>query len=142
MQQIKLVTTTALLPPLHEAERPLPDAILMASGSEVELCLKAAALLRIQGIEARVVSMPCMERFEEQDRAYRHEVLLPGVRARVCVEALSPVPWQRYAGDAGEVIGMSTFGASGPADELLRHFGFTPERVAAAARATIARAGR
>ncbi|MET0816104.1 MAG: transketolase [Solirubrobacteraceae bacterium] len=127
---------------LHEAERPLPDAILMASGSEVELCLKAAALLRIQGIEARVVSMPCMERFEEQDRAYRHEVLLPGVRARVCVEALSPLPWQRYAGDAGEVIGMSTFGASGPADELLCHFGFTPERVAAAARATIARAGR
>jgi transketolase len=83
-----------------------------------------------------------MERFEEQDRAYRHQVLLPGVRARVCVEALSPLPWQRYAGDAGEVIGMTTFGASGPADELLRHFGFTSERVAAAARASIARAGR
>ena len=76
---------------LHEAERPLPDAILMASGSEVHAVPDAAALLRLQGIEARVVSMPCMERFEEQDRAYRDEVLLPGVRARVCVEALSPL---------------------------------------------------
>jgi transketolase len=127
---------------LHEAGRPLPDAILVASGSEVHVCLRAAALLRVDGIEARVVSMPCMERFEEQERAYRHEVLLPGVRARVCVEALSPLPWHRYAGDAGDVIGMETFGASAPADELLRHFGFVPERVADAARAAIARAGR
>jgi transketolase len=126
---------------LHEAERPRPDAILIASGSEVHLCLRAAALLRLEGIEARVVSMPCMERFEEQDGDYRDEVLLPGVRARVCVEALSPLPWHRYAGDAGEVIGMSSFGASAPADDLFRHFGFIPERVVAAAHAAIARAG-
>jgi transketolase len=127
---------------VHEARRPLPEALLIASGSEVHLCLRAAALLRLAGIEARVVSMPCMERFDEQSDAYRRAVLPPGVRARVCVEALSALPWHRYAGDAGEVIGMRTFGASGPADELFPYFGFTPERVVGAARAAIARAGR
>jgi transketolase len=125
---------------LHEAARPLPDAILVASGSEVHVCLRAAALLRLADVEARVVSMPCVERFEEQETAYRDEVLLPGVRARVCVEALSPLGWDRFAGDAGEVIGMTTFGASAPADDLFQHFGFTPERVAAAAGRAIARA--
>ncbi|MEA2275605.1 MAG: transketolase [Solirubrobacteraceae bacterium] len=116
-----------------------PDAILVASGSEVHLCLRAATLLERDGIRARVVSMPCLERFEEQDAAYRDRVLPPAVRARVCVEALSPLGWHRHAGDAGEVIGMTTFGASAPAEDLLRHFGFTPERVAETARAVVAR---
>ncbi|HEX4734324.1 MAG TPA: transketolase [Thermoleophilaceae bacterium] len=127
---------------LHEANRPLPDAILVASGSEVHLCLKAAALLRLVDIEARVVSMPCAERFQEQDEAYRNEVLLPGVRARVCVEALSPLGWDRFAGDQGEVIGMTAFGASAPADDLFEHFGFTPERVVEATHRAIARTRR
>jgi transketolase len=116
-----------------------PDAILVASGSEVHPCLAAAALLEGDGIGARVVSMPCLERFEEQDAAYRERVLPAAVRARVCVEALSPLGWHRHAGDAGEVIGMTTFGASAPAQDLLRHFGFTPERVAETARAVVAR---
>jgi transketolase len=71
-----------------------------------------------------------MERFEEQDADYREEVLPPSVRARVCVEALSPLGWHRYAGDQGAVIAMDTFGASAPASALFEHFGFTPERVA------------
>jgi transketolase len=124
---------------IHKAARPLPDAILVASGSEVQLCLRAAALLKVTGIEARVVSMPCVERFQEQDEDYRDSVLPPGVRARVCVEALSPLGWDRFAGDAGEVIGMTSFGASAPAEDLFAHFGFTPERVAETARAVIAR---
>jgi transketolase len=120
-------------------DRDRPDAILVASGSEVHLCLDAAALLERDGIGARVVSMPCVERFEAQDAGYRDRVLPPAVRARVCVEALSPLGWHRHAGDAGDVIGMTTFGASAPAEDLLRHFGFTPERVAETARAVVAR---
>jgi transketolase len=127
---------------IHEAARPLPDAILLASGSEVHLCLRAAALLKVSGIDARVVSVPCVERFQEQDEAYRDSVLPPGVRARVCVEALSPLGWDRFAGDAGEVIGMTSFGASAPAEDLFAHFGFTPERVAETAHAVVARVGR
>jgi transketolase len=116
-----------------------PDLILIASGSEVHLCNRAAALLEDQGIATRLVSMPCMERFEEQDRAYRDRVLPPEARARVAVEALSPLGWHRWAGDAGEVIGMTTFGASAPAKDLFSHFGFTPERVAETGRAVVDR---
>jgi transketolase len=107
-----------------------PDLILIATGSEVHTCNGAAALLEADGIATRLVSMPCMDRFAEQDQAYRDEVLPPAVRARVCVEALSPLGWHRWAGDEGEVIGMTTFGASAPAADLFKHFGFTPENVA------------
>jgi transketolase len=117
-----------------------PDLILVATGSEVHLCDRAASLLETDGIAARVVSMPCVERFEEQEPAYRERVLPRSVRARVCVEALSPLGWDRYAGDAGEVIGMTTFGASAPAKDLFEHFGFTPERVAETGRAVVERA--
>jgi transketolase len=103
---------------------------------------EAAALLRLVDVEARVISMQCAERFQEQDKAYRNEVLLPGVRARVCVEALSPLGWDRFAGDKGEVIGMTTFGASAPADDLSEHFGFTPERLVEATHRAIARTRR
>jgi transketolase len=118
-----------------------PDLILVATGSEVHLCNQAAALLEADGIATRLVSMPCVERFEEQDQAYRDRVLPPGVRARVCVEALSPLGWHKYAGDSGEVIGMTTFGASAPAKDLFEHFGFTPERVAEAGRRVLAQLG-
>jgi transketolase len=119
----------------------LPDVILIATGSEVHLCNGAAALLESEGIATRLVSMPCVERFEEQDSAYRDRVLPPEVRARVCVEALSTFGWHRWAGDAGAVIGMTTFGASAPAKDLFEHFGFTPERVAEAARTVVKRTG-
>ncbi|MEA2290538.1 MAG: transketolase [Solirubrobacteraceae bacterium] len=116
-----------------------PDLILVASGSEVHLCNSAAALLETEGVATRLVSMPCMDRFEAQDRAYRDRVLPPETRARVAVEALSPLGWHRWAGDAGEVIGMTTFGASAPAKDLMKHFGFTPERVAETGRAVVDR---
>ena len=77
-------------------------------------------MLEADGIAARVVSMPCMDRFAEQDQAYRDEVLPPAVRARVAVEAASPLGWERWVGDDGEVIGMTTFGASGPGEGALR----------------------
>jgi transketolase len=117
----------------------LPDLILVATGSEVHLCNSAAALLESDGVATRLVSMPCTERFDEQDQAYRDRVLPPEARARVCVEALSPLGWHKYAGDAGEVIGMTTFGASGPAKDVFKHFGFTPERVADTGRAVVDR---
>jgi transketolase len=114
----------------YRGRRVDPDLILIAAGSEVHLCNRAAALLETRGVATRLVSMPCMERFEEQDADYREEVLPRSVRARVCVEALSPLGWHRYAGDQGAVIALDTFGASAPASALFEHFGFTPERVA------------
>jgi transketolase len=123
----------------YKGRNEAPDLILIASGSEVHLCNRAAALLEDQGIATRLVSMPCMDRFEEQDRSYRDKVLPPETRARVAVEALSPLGWHRWAGDAGEVIGMTTFGASAPAKDLFSHFGFTPERVAETGRAVVDR---
>src|SRR3954470_459911 len=117
----------------------LPDLILVASGSEVHLCNRAAALLEDSGIATRLVSMPCMDRFAQQDESYRDKILPPAARARVCVEALSPLGWHQWAGSDGEVIGMTTFGASAPAKDLFTHFGFTPERVADTGRAVVDR---
>jgi transketolase len=117
---------------------PSADLILIASGSEVSLCNRAADLLEADGIATRVVSMPCMERFSEQDQGYRDEVLPPAHRARVAVESASPVGWERWVGDGGSVIAMEGFGASAPASALFKHFGFTPERVAEQGRATVA----
>jgi transketolase len=114
--------------------------ILIATGSEVSLCNQAAEKLETEGIATRVVSMPCVERFLEQDQAYQDKILPPAIRARVAVEAASPLGWHRFAGDAGEVIGMETFGASAPAGALFKEFGFTPERVAEAGKAAVERA--
>ncbi|MBE5739329.1 MAG: transketolase [Clostridiales bacterium] len=106
-----------------------PDVLLIASGSEVELCVKAKAVLAEQGVSARVVSMPCMEEFEKQSDEYKRAVLCPKTKARVCVEAASPYSWYKYAGDCGEIIGMNEFGASAPANLLFAHYGFTVENV-------------
>jgi len=106
-----------------------PDVLLIASGSEVELCVKAKAVLAEQGVKARVVSMPCMELFDRQTQTYKDNVLPKNVKARVCVEAGSPYSWYKYAGDCGEIIGMESFGASAPAGVLFPHFGFTVENV-------------
>ncbi|MGI8559722.1 MAG: transketolase [Solirubrobacteraceae bacterium] len=106
------------------------DAILIASGSEVSLCLAAADELAATGVEARVVSMPCMDRFGEQTRAYRDEILPPQIRARVAVEAASPFGWDRWTGEDGAIVAMSGFGTSGPGGEVFEHFGFTSGAVA------------
>lgn len=106
-----------------------PDVLLIGSGSEVELCMKAKAALAEQGVKARVISMPCIEEFEKQPEEYKQSVLPREIKARVCVEAGSPYSWYKYAGDNGEIIGMDTFGASAPAGKLFTHFGFTTENV-------------
>ena len=106
-----------------------PDVLLIASGSEVELCVKAKAILAEQGVNARVISMPCMEEFEKQTQSYKDKVLPKSVKARVCVEAGSPYSWYKYAGDYGEIIGMDTFGASAPANVLFPHYGFSVDNV-------------
>ncbi len=111
-----------------------PQVILMASGAEVGLCVAAAQTLEAEGVRVRVVSMPSFDLFEAQAPAYRREVLPPEISARVAVEAASPLGWDRYAGPTGEILAMTGFGASGPGGELMKHFGFTPQRVAAAAR--------
>ena len=112
---------------------------LIASGSEVSLCLAARDLLAAEGVSARVVSMPSWELFEEQDTAYRDSVLPPALTARVTVEEGSPLGWQRYAGSAGVVMGMRTFGMSAPMKVVAEHFGFTADRVAATARQAVGR---
>jgi transketolase len=114
---------------LAEAEGGTPDAILLATGSEVPLALEARAELAGDGIQARVVSMPCWELFDRQPREYRDEVLPPSVRARVAVEQASTLGWDRYVGDGGAVVGMHTFGASAPLKQLVERFGFTPDAV-------------
>ena len=116
------------------ADSPDPKVILIGTGSEVSLCLGAYEALAKEGIAARVVSMPSWELFEEQDQAYRDEVLPPSVKGRVAVEQASVIGWDRYAGSGGAIIGMHTFGASAPLAKLLDKFGFTPEKVLDAAR--------
>ncbi|MBL8038726.1 MAG: transketolase [Nitrospira sp.] len=116
-----------------------PDVLLLASGSEVSLCLEAAERLKVEGINARVVSMPSWELFEHQPQAYRDSVIPPNVTARVCVEQASTFGWTRYAGLTGEIIGMKTFGASAPLKELQKKFGFTRDNIVAAAKGQILR---
>ena len=115
---------------LSDSEKGVPDCLLIASGSEVECCMGAKELLKAKGIDARVVSMPSMELFEEQDEEYKESVIPKAVRARVCVEAGSPDSFFRYAGLDGEIIAMNTFGTSGPYKQLFSHYGFTAENVA------------
>ncbi|TXM68264.1 transketolase [Methylobacterium sp. WL120] len=116
-----------------------PEVILIGSGSEVQLCLQAYESLKAEGVAARVVSMPSWDLFERQDEAYRESVLPPAVLARVAVEQGSVIGWDRYAGSAGTIIGMHTFGSSAPIKDLQAKFGFTPEKVLLAARDQIAK---
>jgi transketolase len=125
---------------LAEADTETPDVVLLATGSEVQLALTAREELQASGVGTRVVSMPCWELFDRQPQQYRDEVLPPSVKARVAVEQASTLGWDRYVGDGGAVIGMHTFGASAPLKQLLRKFGFTPDRVAEVARERVAAA--
>jgi transketolase len=116
-----------------------PEAILIASGSELSLAVKAHEQLLAEGIRSRVVSMPSWDIFEHQDPDYRTSVLPPTVTARVVIEQASTFGWERYVGLSGRVIGMQTFGASAPLNELQRKFGFEPERVVAEVRELLGR---
>lgn len=124
---------------LADVAKGAPDVILLASGSEVQLCMDARDRLAKDGIRARVVSMPSWELFEEQNPAYRNQVLPTAIRARVSVEAASLFGWDRYVGADGARIGMTTFGASGPYKDVYRHFGITVEHIVEAAREQVAR---
>ncbi len=106
-----------------------PEAILIATGSEVSLCMDAAADLEAQGKRVRVVSMPCVELFEEQDAAYKESVLPSAIRKRMVVEAASPFGWAKYTGFEGDTLTIDHFGASAPAKVLFEKFGFTKENV-------------
>jgi transketolase len=110
-----------------------PDVVLIATGSEVELAVNARGLLAEHGVQARVVSLPCWELFDAQDASYREQVLGPDGTPRVSVEAGTTLGWCTYTGSRGANIGIDTFGASGPGADVLAHFGFTTQRVAAAA---------
>ena len=114
-----------------------PAALVIASGSEVDLAMQAAALLAKDGVAVRVVSMPCIEAFRAQDAAWRDAVLPPRITARLAVEAGVPDSWYPLVGPAGDVVGIQRFGESAPAGELFKHFGFTPEAVAARLRALV-----
>jgi transketolase len=116
-----------------------PEAILIATGSELSLAVEAHEQLLAEGIRSRVVSMPSWDIFEHQTRDYRESVLPPRVTARVAVEQGSTLGWERYVGPSGQVIGMKTFGASAPLKELQRKFGFEPNRVAAAVKEQLGR---
>jgi transketolase len=122
---------------LREASSDTPELILVATGSELQLAFGAADVLEGEGIPTRVVSLPCWERFEAQDAAYRESVLPGGVRKRVTIEAGVTLGWERYAGDDGAIIGIDHFGASAPAGAIFEAFGFTVDRVADVARRVV-----
>jgi transketolase len=117
-----------------------PDVILIGTGTEVQLALAAAD--QLDDLAVRVVSMPCMDTFGDQDEAYIESVLPPACKARVAVEAASPFSWYRWVGDCGLVIGMTDFGSSAPAKDVYEHFGITADAVAEAARQSVQKASR
>ncbi|QBJ89990.1 transketolase [Streptomyces seoulensis] len=123
---------------LFEAEGGEPEVILIATGSEVHVAVEAREQLQARGVPTRVVSMPSVEWFEEQDQGYRDSVLPPSVKARVAVEAGIGLTWHKYVGDAGRIVSLEHFGASADGKVLFREFGFTPENVADKARESLA----
>jgi len=124
---------------LADARDGRPKVLLLATGSEVSLCVQAYEQLTSEGLKVRVVSMPSWELFEQQSQEYRDSVLPPTVSARVSVEQASILGWARYVGTTGQSIGMHTFGASAPLKALQQKFGFTPERIVAVAKEQLAR---
>jgi transketolase len=124
---------------LEEAAGGRPDCILIGTGSEVVICLEAAAALAADGIKARVVSLPSWDLFAEQDDAYRESVLPAAVTARVACEAACGFGWERWLGPRGVFVGMSSFGGSAPAGKLYEHFGITAAAVATAAKRSLGR---
>ncbi|WP_019545622.1 transketolase [Streptomyces sulphureus] len=125
-----------------EGRSTMPRAVLIGTGSEVQLAVAAREALQSEGVPTRVVSMPSVEWFEEQDQAYRDSVLPPSVRARVAVEAATALTWHRFVGEAGRVVSIEHYGASADGKLLFKEFGFTPEAVAQAARESLTAAER
>lgn len=111
------------------AEKAVADGILVAAGSEVQLAVSAQEELKAKGIDVSVVSMPAWDRFEQQDQAYKDSVLPKDVKKRLAVEMGSPLGWDRYVGDEGDILGIDTFGASGEGNQIMAHFGFTVDNV-------------
>ncbi|MFG3113866.1 transketolase [Streptomyces sp. NPDC048197] len=127
---------------LFDAEGGEPQVVLIGTGSEVQLAVEAREQLQAAGVPTRVVSMPCVEWFEQQDQEYRDSVLPPSVKARVAVEAGIGLTWHRFVGDAGRIVSLEHFGASADGKVLFREFGFTADAVAAAARESLEAAAR
>jgi transketolase len=125
---------------LAEADGGAPSVILIGTGSEVALCVAAREVLQSQGVPTRVVSMPCQEWFAAQDDDYRVSVLPPSVRARVSVEAGVTMSWHHLVGDSGVSVGLEHYGASAPYEVIFEKFGFTADRIVAAARQSLSRA--
>ena len=126
---------------LADSDKETPDVILIATGSELSIAVDARKELKQQGVDSRVVSMPCREWFDAQDQSYRDSVLPPAVRARVSVEAATPFGWREVVGEAGEIVGIDHFGASADAKTLFTKFGFTTDHVVQAAKDSINTAG-
>ncbi|RUT28394.1 transketolase [Paenibacillus zeisoli] len=114
---------------VSDAKDGKPVAQLIATGSEVQLAVKAQAALAEEGIQVRVISLPSWDLFDKQDQAYKDSVILPEVKARVAIEMAHPFGWERYVGEKGSIIGISTFGASAPGDKVIAEYGFTVENV-------------
>jgi len=115
-----------------------PQLILIATGSEVSIALEAHNQLAREGVASRVVSMPCWDLFQAQPQSYKDAVLPPSVKARVSVEAGSPLGWERYVGLEGAIIGLHRFGASAPGEIVMRELGFTPEHIVKVAKSILA----
>ena len=122
---------------LEDSMKEIPDAIIIATGSEVSLAVEAKVALAVDNIDVRVVSMPCMDIFEEQSEEYKEFVLPKNVRARVAVEALIDYGWGKYVGFDGTTVTMTDFGASAPAAQLFEKFGFTTENVVKAVKSIL-----
>ena len=122
---------------LKDSEKEMPDAILIATGSEVQLAVEAKEKLKADGIDARVVSMPCMDLFRDQPAEYQEKVLPAKVTVRVAAEALSSFGWERYTGLTGKFVGMTSFGASAPAGQLFSHFGITADAITEAVKSQL-----
>jgi transketolase len=122
---------------LADASNGQPEVILLGTGSEVQIAVAARERLEADGVPTRVVSVPCVEWFADQDQAYKDEVLPPTVRARVSVEAGVPMGWREFVGDAGRIVGLTHYGASAAYSVIYEQFGLTDEAVVAAARESI-----
>ncbi|WP_151732974.1 transketolase [Paenibacillus tengchongensis] len=122
---------------VSDAKNGKPQAQIIATGSEVQLAVKAQAALAEEGIEVRVISLPSWDLFEKQDKAYRDSVILPDVKARLAVEMAQTFGWERYVGDQGDILGITTFGASAPGDKVMKEYGFTVENVVSRVKALL-----
>ncbi|TQR44722.1 transketolase [Paenibacillus popilliae] len=122
---------------VSDAKNGKPQAQILATGSEVQLAIRAQEALAEEGIQVRVVSMPSWDLFEKQSKEYKDSVLLPDVKARLAIEMASPFGWERYVGDKGDIIGISTFGASAPGDRVISEYGFTVENVVSRVKALL-----